>query len=75
MPPNGLGDAFTILGRRLTLTSVWIDPGESGAQFLLGTSLLLFPQQPQRIANHFAGIAVLTGPHLIGHELFPSGGQ
>ena len=31
MAPNGLGDAFTILGRRLTLTSVWIDPGESAA--------------------------------------------
>lgn len=75
MLSNCVGDAFTIGGRRLTLTAVGIDLGEDGAQFLLGTSFLLFPEKSQGITDHFAGVPVFAGSHLIGHELFPGGWQ
>ena len=75
MLSNRVSDAFTIGGRWLTLTAVGVDVGESRAQFLLGTSFLLFAQKSQGIADHFAGIAIFTGSHLIGDEQFPGGRQ
>lgn len=53
------------------MATVGIDAGERGAHLLLGAGFLLVAEQPERLTDHLARIAVLAGANLAGDELLP----
>jgi prepilin-type N-terminal cleavage/methylation domain-containing protein/prepilin-type processing-associated H-X9-DG protein len=75
MPPDGSGNQGPLLGCGLTLAPMRVHVREGGAHFFQSAAFLLVAQQPQGLADDFAGVAEFTGAHLAGHELFPSLGQ